>query len=173
MLMIASADGDLPNTDPSTLLPCAIGPTPHWHLVPFDNNIGQRNVAPVAGGGGIKGLVACFHDRSFTALNPFDRSVRIRLEAVLPDFLTRRGWSVRFLSAGEHSLPPHDDCTFSLPPRGHGAVVFTLLPGADFTGSDVPAGIAAFIEIRSRVDGLLIGGMSYEVDPSLKGPPRE
>ncbi len=49
MLMIASADGDLPNTDPSTGLPCATGPTPSWRLVPFDNNIGQRNVAPVAG----------------------------------------------------------------------------------------------------------------------------
>src|SRR5262249_14943995 len=48
MLMVASADRDLPNTDPSTGLPCARGPTPHWRLVPFDNNIGQRNVMPVA-----------------------------------------------------------------------------------------------------------------------------
>jgi hypothetical protein len=48
MLMIVSADGDPPNTDPSTGLPCATGPTPHWRLVPFDNNIGQRNVTPVA-----------------------------------------------------------------------------------------------------------------------------
>src|SRR5262249_49082153 len=38
LLMIASADGDLPNTDPSTGLPCARGPTPHSRLVPFDNN---------------------------------------------------------------------------------------------------------------------------------------
>src|SRR5262249_22523773 len=50
MLMIASADGDPPNTDPSTGLPCARGPTPHWRWVPFDNNIGQRNVMPVASG---------------------------------------------------------------------------------------------------------------------------
>jgi hypothetical protein len=48
MLMIASADGDLPNTDPSAYIPCAIGPTPHWRLVPFDNNLGQRNVTPIA-----------------------------------------------------------------------------------------------------------------------------
>jgi zinc metalloprotease ZmpB len=54
MLMIASADGDLPNTDPSTYLPCATGPTPHWRLVPFDNNIGQRNVTPVIADGGLK-----------------------------------------------------------------------------------------------------------------------
>src|SRR5262249_9493150 len=46
MLMIASAEGDLPNTDLATNLPCASGPTPHWRLVPFDNNIGQRDVSP-------------------------------------------------------------------------------------------------------------------------------
>jgi hypothetical protein len=50
MLMIASADGDLPNTDTRTGLPCATGPTPHQRLVPFDNNIGQRNVTPVSAG---------------------------------------------------------------------------------------------------------------------------
>jgi hypothetical protein len=48
MLMIAGADGDLPNTDPSAGLPCATGPTPHWRLVPFDNNLGQRNIMPIA-----------------------------------------------------------------------------------------------------------------------------
>ncbi len=162
MLMIAGADGDLPNTDPSTLRPCAAGPTPHWRLVPFDNNIGQRNVAPVAGGGGSKGLAACFRDRSFTARNPFNRSVQIDLEAVVPDFLMQRGWSVRFLND-----------SFPLPPRGDRAVVFTLIPGADFNASDVPAGRAALIEIHTRIEGLLIGGESYQLDPSLEGPPRE
>jgi hypothetical protein len=43
------ADGDLPNTNPLAGLPCAVGPTPHWRLVPFDNNLGQRNVTPVTG----------------------------------------------------------------------------------------------------------------------------
>ena len=50
MLIIASADGDLPNTDPASGLSCATGPTPHWRLVPFDNNLGQRNVVTVACG---------------------------------------------------------------------------------------------------------------------------
>jgi zinc metalloprotease ZmpB len=51
ILMEVSADGDFSNIDPRTFFPCATGPTPEWQLVPFDNNLGQRNVAPVAGTG--------------------------------------------------------------------------------------------------------------------------
>jgi zinc metalloprotease ZmpB len=165
MLMIATADGDLPNTDPATALACAVGPTPHWRLVPFDNNIGQRNVAPVAGGGGLTGLVASFQNRSFTAKNPFDRAARVALEAVLPAFLQKRGWSVRFQSAGA--------AAFSLPARGERTVVFTLVPGAEFKPSDVTGGSDALIQIHTRIDGQLIGGMSYQVDPKLRHPPAE
>ena len=51
ILMEVSADGDFSNIDPRTFFPCATGPTQEWQLVPFDNNLGQRNVAPVAGTG--------------------------------------------------------------------------------------------------------------------------
>jgi hypothetical protein len=165
MLMIASADGDLPNTDPATGLPCASGPTPHWHLVPFDNNIGQRNVAPVAGGGGGLGLVASFDPRSFTARNPFEQTARIVLEGILPSFLARRGWTLRFTGAGGN--------TFSLPGRGERSVTFVLVPGQEFLPGDVPSGADGRIEVHARVEGRLIGGMSYQVDPGLKKPPRE
>jgi hypothetical protein len=133
--------------------------------VPFDNNIGQRNVAPVAGGGGFEGLVASFNKRSFTARNPFIHEVRMTLEAVLPPFLARRDWSVRFLNA--------DGKVMSLPPRGSRTVEFELVRGADFKPSDVPSDHGNLIEIHTRVDGLLIGGMSYQVDAKLKTPPRE
>ncbi|HWX85821.1 MAG TPA: hypothetical protein VNZ48_19650 [Xanthobacteraceae bacterium] len=165
MLMIATADGDLANSDPSTGLPCATGPTPHWRLVPFDNNIGQRNVAPVAGGGGFRGLVASFNKRGFIARNPLNREAHIALEAVLPPFLARRDWSVRFLNASDNVV--------SVPPRGSRSVEFTLVPGADFKPSDVPTDRGNLIEIHTRIDGLLIGGMSYQVDPNLKEPARE
>jgi hypothetical protein len=85
------------------------------------------------------------------------------LEAVLPQFLVQRGWSVRFQSAGRGM--------FSLPARGDRKVVFTLVPGADFKPSDV--GKDALIQIQTRIDGQLIGGMSYQVDPNLKHPPNE
>jgi hypothetical protein len=70
MLMSASADGDLSNIDPAGALPCATGPTPDEQLARFDNNIGQRNVAPVAGGGGLTGLLGSFADRHFWTNNP-------------------------------------------------------------------------------------------------------
>jgi hypothetical protein len=48
MLMEVSADGDFSNIDRRTFFPCATGPTQEWQLVPFDNNLGQRNVTPIA-----------------------------------------------------------------------------------------------------------------------------
>lgn len=55
MLMIASADGDPSNIDNFT-----IGEViQDWRLIPNDNNIGQRNVVLVPGGGGSESL----HDR--------------------------------------------------------------------------------------------------------------
>jgi zinc metalloprotease ZmpB len=163
MLMIATADGDLPNTDPATGLACATGPTPHWRLVPFDNNLGQRNVAPVAGGGGLSGLTASLRGRTFTARNPFERPARVTLEAVLPRFLIQRGWSVQFQSAG--------GAAFTLFARGDRQIVFSLLPGADFSASEVEKD--ALIQIQTRIDGQLVGGMSYLIDPGLKSPPNE
>src|SRR4029453_9587633 len=42
LLASASATGDTSNADTIT------GPIEHWRLVPFDNNLGQRDVAVVA-----------------------------------------------------------------------------------------------------------------------------
>src|SRR2546430_674691 len=49
LLMSVSAKGDLSNADAASLLPCAAGPTPVAQLVPFDNNIVVREVAPIHG----------------------------------------------------------------------------------------------------------------------------
>jgi hypothetical protein len=60
MFMIVSATGDASNVDH-----IAAGDSiPEWRLVPNDNNIGQRNVAPVPGAG-TSGLVAEFERRGF------------------------------------------------------------------------------------------------------------
>ena len=45
MFFTVSATGDPCNIDGRV-----VGPIPEWRLVPHDNNIGQRNVAPVASG---------------------------------------------------------------------------------------------------------------------------
>lgn len=136
----------------------------HWRLIPLDNNLAQRNVAPVAAGGGAAGLLASFRDAYFYASNPFDRSVRVTLEAALPSLLTERGWGLRYTTGA---------ASFTLSPRAVREVRFELTDGADFTGDEVrKAGQDLRIRVRMRVDGSIVGGMSYALDPSLTRPPR-
>jgi hypothetical protein len=164
MLMEVSCPGDRSNIDAAGGLPCAFGPTPHWRLIPLDNNLAQRNVAPVAAGGGATGLLASFRDAYFYASNPFDRSVRVTLEVALPSLLTERGWGLRYTSGA---------ASFTLGPRAVREVRFELTEGADFTGDEVrKAGQDLRIRVRMRVDGSIVGGMSYALDPSLTRPPR-
>jgi len=166
LLAAVSADGDLSNIDPASGLPSATGPSPHWHLVPFDNNIAQRNVAPVPGGGGASGLAEAFRHRRFWARNPYKRSVRYKLDVAMPDFLRRRGWELQFHNPGGAS--------FTLGPRDNREIILSLTPGQEFTPADVAAaGRAAVIDIHALIDDILIGGMSYAIDPKLKTPPAE
>jgi hypothetical protein len=166
MLMSVSATGDISNADLASGLPCAIGPTPHWRLVPFDNNIGQRNVAPVAGGDGLRGLMASFPPRRFWVNNPYGFEGRVGLEVLLPAWLTKRGWEAAFTNPG--------GAAFTLPARGSREVLLRLKPGADFTRADVPAvAMGERIVVRVLTNGIPIGGMSYAIDPGLVAPPRE
>lgn len=166
VLAYASADGDLANVDPASALACATGPIPHSRLVPHDNNIGQRNLAPVAGGGGLTGLLASFANRVFRVRNPFNRTVRISIVTRLPDFLAQRRWRLKFDSPGNGN--------FTLGPRDSRDVRIDLVPGEEFSSSDVrEAGQVSEIEIECLADGLPTGGMSYTIDPNLVAPPRE
>jgi hypothetical protein len=80
MFMVASADGDASNIDNFT----AGDSIPDWRLVPNDNNIGQRNVYPVAGATG-KRLLGEFDRMSFQLKNPCNRRARmtVRLRCLL------------------------------------------------------------------------------------------
>lgn len=163
ILASVSADGDLSNIDPTTTSPAEAGPSPHSRLVPFDNNIAQRNLAPVAGGGGLA-LAASFADRRFTARNPFDRTVRMELRPTLPDLLVRRGWKLSFMNPG--------GAKFTLGSRAERVIVLNLVPGQDFSAADVPAG-GASIDIEAFADDLLVGGMSFVIDPRMREPATE
>jgi hypothetical protein len=162
MLMEASCPGDRSNIDVSGGLPCSFGPTPHWRLIPFDNNLAQRNVAPVAAGGGATGLMASFENRYFFANNPFDHAIRVELQADLPPFLVKRGWKVRWGSAEK----------FTLGPRGSREIRFGLEAGEAFSPAEVrAAGNDLRIKVRTLVDGAIVGGMSYALDANIKRPP--
>jgi hypothetical protein len=146
MFMIVSATGDGSNVDN-----IAAGDSiPEWRLVPHDNNIGQRNVAPVSGGG-TSGLTAEFEGLSFELKNPLTRAAVMQVESTLPPLLTERtGRWPRELAA---AVPSH-----SSPARA--AVAMRLGQGADFTADDVAKTLERTIRVSIRADGILIGGMS-------------
>ena len=80
MLMVVSADGDPSNVDNFT----AGEVIPEWRLVPNDNNIGQRNVFPVPGGGGMEGLLAGLHEHPMWIGNPNPRRAVMTVDIALP-----------------------------------------------------------------------------------------
>lgn len=157
MLMIVAATGDPSNIDNFT----AGDSIPEWRLVPHDNNIGQRNVAPVPGGGGIKGLLTAFDRRPFRVLNPHRTRARMTLEAKLPPLLAERGWEMSFVSAGGGS--------FSLEPGQSKEILLSLRPGREISAADVKAARPEdrVIHVEAQADGIVIGGLSYQLDPDL------
>lgn len=159
MLMIASADGDPSNIDNLT----AGDSIPEWRLVPHDNNIGQRNVSPVPGGGGLRGLLTAFSPRRFVVRNPHRVFARVEVVARLPRLLLDRGWELIFDNPGGRA--------FSLAPGQSREIVLRWKPGADFAPDDVERAHDWTIHLEVVANGILVGGMSYELDPTLKVTP--
>jgi hypothetical protein len=159
VLCSVSADGDPSNADTVN------GPIPHWRLVPFDNNIAQRNLAPVAGGGGGLQLAASFQNRRFTLRNPFPRTVPVEVIIRLPALLARRNWSIGIRGGGAGR--------FTLGPRASRPLQFVVTRGADFTQEDVQTADDVRIDVIALVDHLPVGGMSYQIDPSLRQSAKE
>jgi zinc metalloprotease ZmpB len=160
VLMIASVVGDPSNVD-------NFGPgeaIADWRLVPNDNNVGQRNVQVVPGGGGTEGLIAGLEDHAFFAGNTSIRRATMQLEVVLPEWLRARGWQLRFKGLATNR--------FVLGPREHRLLRIELVPGNDFTPDDVSGTTDRDISVTLLADGMVLGGMKYHLDPSLKEPPR-
>ena len=151
LLASVSADDDESNAD------TVLGDIPHWRLVPFDNNIAQRNVSPEEPDA--DALQDSLTDRSFWVNNPYDEAVVMTLEPELPEFLRKREWRIAFKSPGGDRV--------KLAPRESQKVTFTLKPGQDFKRSDVPKE-GADIDIVTTIDEHVVGGMTYFIDPTLE-----
>lgn len=158
VLMIVSATNDPSNIDNFT----AGEVIPEWRLVPNDNNIGQRNVHPVPGGGGIQGLLLGLDGISFWAGNPNPRRATIDIEATLPPLLIKRGWRVKF-----RDLPTS---RFTLDAQTRREVFIELHPGADFEPGDVVATADRDVSVQVLADGVTVGGMTYRLDPDIVVP---
>ncbi len=158
LLMVASADGDPSNVDVFD-----VGDSiPEWRLVPHDNNIGQRNVHPVPAAGGVTGIMAVLDGRSFTVRNPFDRQVSIVIGTALPSVMETRGWSVDYSTPG--------GATFNLAAGEDRQVTLAVAPGSEFTKDDLLLTEDRAVVVSIEADGILIGGMSYELDPLRTRP---
>jgi zinc metalloprotease ZmpB len=158
MLMIVSADDDPSNIDNFT-----IGEViPEWRLVPNDNNVGQRNVMPVPGGGGMEGLLRGLDGYSFWVGNPNLKTSTIELRVQLPEFLTATGWSMSFIGISNN--------LFELRSGKQQEVFMNLKPGKDFDKFQVEKAANTDIQISVFADDILIGGMNYRIDPDIKEP---
>lgn len=165
MLMSVSAPADRANTDALTGFPSAAGPTPVWRLVPTDNNTAMRAVIPVPGGGGRCALEAAFCNRKFWAQNPTGKTARMEVRAVLPPLLSSRGWAMRFDNPGGGH--------FTLGPRGERLMRPQLMSGRDFRVDElIDAGPMA-IRVLVLADGLVVGGLTFAIDPQLECPAPE
>lgn len=167
LLMTVSAQGsgdtsdDISNIGPTyTQNQSTIsGPIPHNHLVPFDNNIAQRNVKPVSRGS--SSLLDEFDPVRFWIKNPYDRPVEGSIEPVLPDLLREREWEVEFTSEARPR--------FELGPREEREVTVALDEGEAFDPRDVRQQDGSVsIEFDVMIDELLIGGMSYELGATVE-----
>ena len=156
LLAIAHADGDAGND--TTLQ----GTIPEGRFVPFDNNIGQRNVHPVPAS--FQLLVEWFNGHMIVVRNPF-RDVRLAtIHVRMPLFLVKLGWRLNVVSEG--------GTKFELGPRDRRKVVFELEPGEQFGPEDLKRLIArkdATIEVEVLLDGELSGGMSYPISFEASG----
>ena len=155
LFMVVSATGD-----PSNVSNLSPGESiPEWRLVPNDNNIGQRNVAPVAALN-IKALLAAIEKMHFTLKNPHPFAARMVLNPIIPRIMTARGWKLQFTNAGEGLL--------KMRPGETKEITMRLTPGQDVTPAEIAKSKDAAIVIEAYANGILVGGMTFPLDVGRK-----
>ncbi|MGY4829266.1 hypothetical protein ACVNIS_11860 [Sphaerotilaceae bacterium SBD11-9] len=158
VLMIASVAGDPSNVDNFT----AGETVQEWRLVPNDNNVGQRNVSVVPGGGGPESLHAALDGAFFMAGNNLNKKAKMKLVVHMPAVLASKGWKLKF-----DGIPTN---TFTLAAGAKRQVRLSLQAGSAFTQADIAAAGDRMIRVDLLGNDNLLGGMSYHVDPNLKQP---
>jgi hypothetical protein len=158
MLTIVSADGDPSNVDNFMVGEVA----EDWRLVPNDNNVAQRNVTLVPGGGGVRGLIAGLQDKGFWIRNPGRATALVTASIELPPLLLARGWRVTLRHLPEGGL--------RLKGGEERLVTFEVRAGSPFTKEDVIASTERKVTVMAMADGAIVGGMVYQIDPNLELP---
>jgi len=156
LLAIAHADGD-PGND-TTLT----GSIDHARFVPFDNNVGQRNVNPVPALTG--GFSEALEKLIFWVRNPKHAAAVVEIEIRVPRLLQELGWSFDVKSEGGRK--------FELSGRQKLKVALSVNPGKEISRRDLNRAIKSgdsTIEVVALVDGEISGGMSFPLDPNDQG----
>ena len=157
VLMIASVAGDPSNVDNFT----GTESIQEWRLVPHDNNVGQRNVT-VLPGAGPEALIASLNGAFFIAGNNLNRRAVMELRVEMPAVLADKGWQLQFDGIADNKFP--------LKAGEKRKVQLMLKAGSAFTKADIEASADRMINLSLLANGILLGGMSYYVDPDLKKP---
>jgi hypothetical protein len=161
MLMIVSATGDRSVVDSpgGTVTGASI---PHWRLVPFDNNIAQRNVAPVSGSRS-ELLVESLAHRVFWIAHPEEekRAVVVSIDVKVPELLAKLGWHI--------GLKGVKRPRFTLQPGKQVKVALAATPGKPITPKLIrEQRRPPRIDVNIEMDGVVVGGMTFPIDPSWK-----
>jgi hypothetical protein len=155
MFMIVSAAGD-----PSNVSNLSPGESiPEWRLVPHDNNIGQRNVTPVPFVN-LKAWLLAISRLRFMVKNPHASSARMILRATIPRLLVQRGWKLEFTNPGGGAL--------KMRPGESKEIAMHLVGGKAFTAAELAKVKDGTIRIQAYANGILVGGMTYEVKPATR-----
>ncbi len=158
VLMIASVAGDPSNIDNFT----GTETIQEWRLVPNDNNVGQRNVSVIPGGGGSEAFIAALNGAFFMAGNNLNRRAVMELRVEMPPILAARGWQLQFDGLSDNK--------FTLKAGEKRRIQLSIKKGAEFTRADIAGTTDRMITVSLLANGLLLGGMSYYVDPDLSAP---
>jgi zinc metalloprotease ZmpB len=162
MLMIVSATGDRSVVD-SPGGTVTGGSIPHWRLVPHDNNIAQRNVAPIAGFR-TESLIKSLSERVFWIKHPEEakRPVVVLIDVKLPPLLAKLGWDI--------DLKGVKRPRFTLKPGQQVKVALVATPGEPITPKLINAQRRPpRIDVNIELDGIVAGGMTFPIDPKWKG----
>ena len=162
MLMIVSATGDRSVVD-SPGGTVTGGSIPHWRLVPHDNNIAQRNVAPIAGFR-TESLVKSLSEKVFWIKHPEEakRPVVVLIDVKLPELLKKLGWDI--------GLKGVKRPRFKLAPGQQVKVSLVATPGDPITPKLInEQRRPPRIDVNVEMDGVVVGGMTFPIDPKRKG----
>jgi zinc metalloprotease ZmpB len=153
MFFSVSASGDPGNIDGQV-----IGPIPEWRLVPHDNNIGQRNVHPVA----MSLVKVPWEKLPFWIRNHGKLPVRLGVDIKLPAWLARLGW--------KFDVPEITKQRTTIKPGAQLKVAISMTTGKAFDAKVLQKEKDHDIVLTVLYDGMPAGGMTYTITPPDKKP---